>query len=206
MKVVWYSNGRVNLMTKDLLEAMYDAGCRGIGFGFESGNQRVLDSIKKKTTLAQGRETVKWAKEANVSVCGYFMIGMLGETRDDIEDTLAFARELNLDMYDFTQLTTYPGTEVYSSALESGLIPKDVIIKRDRRLNVSANLTQDCSDGELATILRRAFREFYLEKRFGKCYFLNPRFFKTVASYIISLRNRDQATMLLRRIWSVIRR
>lgn len=206
LKVVWYCNGRVNLMTKDLLEAMYDGGCRGIAYGLESGNQRVLDSMKKKITLAQARETVKWTKEANISICGYFMLGMLDETRDDIEDTLAFARELNLDMYDFTQVTTYPGTELYSSALDAGLIPRDVVIRRDRRLNISANLTRGCSDGELAAILRRAFREFYLEKRFGKWYFLNPRFFKTVASYIISLRNRDQVAMLLRRIWSVIRR
>ena len=204
LKVIWYCNGRVDLMTKDLLEVMYGAGCRGIAYGIESGNQRILDSIKKKTTLEQVRNTIKWTKEANINVCGYFMLGMLGETKANIEETLSFARELDLGMYDFTLTTPYPGTELYDSALSAGLISGDEAIKRDRRLNISANLTQDCSDSVLVALLRKAFREFYLEKRFGKYYFLNLHFFKIVISYLVSLRNRDQAVGLLHRVWSVI--
>ncbi|MDD4877229.1 MAG: radical SAM protein, partial [Dehalococcoidales bacterium] len=96
LDVVWDCNGRVNLMTKELLEAMHDAGCRSIAYGIESGNQVILDSIKKSITLEQIRKVVKWTKDAGIHTTGYFMIGMIGETKDTIRQTFTFAKELNL--------------------------------------------------------------------------------------------------------------
>jgi len=193
LDVAWYCNGRVNLMTKELLEAMYNAGCRGIAYGIESGNQQILDSIKKNITLDQVRDVVKWTKDARINVSGYFMIGMLGETKATIRETMAFARELELDFYGFSVTTPFPGTELYNSALEAGLIPGDSTALREWSLYVNANLTQDCSDADLAAFENGAFKEFFLEKRFGKYYFFNPDFLKEGARILFSLRNKEQA-------------
>ena len=105
LDVVWYCNGRANLMQEDMLKAMYDAGCRGIAYGIESGNQQILDSMKKSITLDQVRNAVRWTKEAGIHVSGYFMIGMLDETKETIRETIAFAKELELDFYGFSITT-----------------------------------------------------------------------------------------------------
>lgn len=204
LNVAWYCNGRVNLMTKELLEAMYDAGCRGIAYGIESGNQQILDSMNKSITLDQVRKVVKWTKDTGINTTGYFMIGMLGETKATIRETMAFARELDLDFYGFSLTTPFAGTELYDSALEAGLISTDNTHLREWSLYINANLTEDCSDGDLAAFENEAFNEFFLKKRFGKYYFLNPNFLKEEAGVLLSLRNKEQAKELTNKAKSVV--
>ena len=205
LKIVWYCNGRVNLMTREMLAAMYEAGCRGIAYGIESGNQQVLDSMKKNETLDQVREVVAWTKQAGIHVTGYFMIGMLGETRATIRETMAFARELALDFHGFSLTTPIPGTELFDSAIEAGLISGDKTDLGEWSLHTNANLTQDCSDDELVDFANEAFREFYLRKRFGKYYFLNPGLIKEQIKVVAALRNREQARELLKKAGGVFK-
>lgn len=205
LNIVWYCNGRVNLMTREMLAAMYAAGCRGIAYGIESGNQQILDSMKKNETLEQVREVVAWTKQAGIHVTGYFMLGMLGETRATIGETMAFARELELDFHGFSLTTPIPGTELYDSALRTGLISGMKTDLGEWSLHTNANLTRDCSDDELAGFASQAFREFYLRKRFGKYYFLNPGLIKEQVKVLASLRNREQARELLKKAGGVIR-
>ena len=73
LDVAWYSNVRANLLTKEMVEAMRDSGCVGVAFGIESGNQEVLNSIKKSLTLEQVRQAVKWTKDAGINIIGYFI-------------------------------------------------------------------------------------------------------------------------------------
>ncbi|OGO44921.1 MAG: hypothetical protein A2Z05_02120 [Chloroflexi bacterium RBG_16_60_22] len=204
LNVAWYGNGRVNLMTREMLEAMYRAGCRGIAYGIESGNQEILDAMKKAETIEQVREVVKWTKEAGIHVTGYFMLGMLGETRQTIEKTLDFARELDLDFYGFSLTTPLPGTELYDAARAAGLVSGDKTRLGEWSLHANANLTRDCTDSELVAFSNRAFKEFYLKKRFGKYFFLNPVLWKEQVKVIASLRNRAQAGELFGKIKGTI--
>lgn len=203
LDVVWYCNGRVNLMTKELLETMYNAGCRGIAYGIESGNQQILDSMKKSITIEQVRNAVKWTKEAGIYVTGYFIIGMLGETRDTIRQTIAFARELALDHYAFSIAAPIPGTELYNGAMERGLIREGMRPFKELLFDINANLTQDCSDDDLLKFESKAFKEFTLEK-FGKYYAVNPTFLRQMAKVILSLQNRNEAKELGRKMWWAI--
>lgn len=203
LDVAWYCNGRVNLMTKELLEAMYNAGCIGIAYGIESGNQQILDSMKKSITLEQVRNAVKWTKEAGIYVTGYFMIGMLGETRDTIRQTITFARELALDHYAFSIAAPIPGTELYDGAMERGLMKEDIRPFKELLFSVNTNLTQDCSDDDLLRFQSEAFREFTLEK-FGKYYAVNPTFLRQMAKVVLSLQSKNEAKELGRKIWWAI--
>ena len=204
LDVAWDCNGRIDLMTKELLETMYHAGCRRINYGIESGNQQILDSMKKNITVGQVREAVKWTKDAGITINGDFIIGMLGETKATIKQTMELARELKLDSYNFSVATPFPGTELYNSALEAGLIERDKTSFKRWSFHINANLTQDCSDADLATFQNEAFEEFFLKRTFGKRYFLNPKLLKEGTRALLSLRSKGQAKELAAKAKSVI--
>ena len=204
LDVVWYCNSRVDLMNKELLKAMYDAGCRGIAYGIESGNQQILDSMKKNVTLEQITNAIKWAKEAGIHVSGYFMIGMLGETKDTIRQTTAFAKELDLDYYGFSLVTPLLGTELYDAAVQRGLIPAEkTALLKDLTFGVNINLTENCSNEDLAAFENKAFREFTL-KNFGRFFMFNPAFLKKAARIILSLRNIEESRELTKKAGMLI--
>lgn len=201
LDVSWYCNTRANLLTREMLVAMHDAGCIGVAFGIESGNQEVLNAIKKSLTVDQVRQAVKWTKEAGINIVGYFIFGLLGETKATIRETLDFARELDLDFYGFSLPNPLPCTELYDSAVKAGLI-SDSIARDEWTFHVNANLTKDCSDADLVAISSEAFRDLYLKKRFGKYYFLNPIFLKNV---VLSIRGRKQAKLLAQKAIAVLK-
>jgi anaerobic magnesium-protoporphyrin IX monomethyl ester cyclase len=206
LEVIWDCNGRVNLMQKDLLSAMYDAGCRGVAYGIESGNQQILKSLNKGITLEQVRQVVKWTKEAKLKTAGYFMIGMLNDSKETIRDTIAFAEELNLDFYGFSVTTPFPGTKLYDEAMEKGLVS----IKRNTAIkewdfDVNVNLTKDCSDEDILRFKSEIFKEFTLKKQFGQQYFFNPLFLKESLKVALSVRNRKEVTRLAKILLQIIR-
>jgi radical SAM superfamily enzyme YgiQ (UPF0313 family) len=191
LDVVWFCNGRTNLMQWDMLKAMHDAGCIGIAYGIESGNQSILDSMKKNITIKQTKKVVKWTKEIGIKVAGYFMIGMLGETKETITETINFAKELDLDFYSFSLTTPLPGTELYTEAIKKGLIQTDMTLK-DWDFNINVNLTKDCTDGDLCAFKYNAFKEFTLKKQYGKYYMVNPTFLSNSLKVVMRFRNRNE--------------
>jgi radical SAM superfamily enzyme YgiQ (UPF0313 family) len=205
LDVVWYCNGRANLMQKDMLKAMHDAGCVGIAYGIESGNQSILNSMKKNITIDQTKSVVKWTKEIGTNAAGYFMIGMLGETKEMIMDTLNFAKELDLDFYGFSITTPLPGTELYMEAIKKGLIQTDMASLKGWDFDINVNLTKDCTDGDLRTFKYKAFKEFTLKKQFGKYYMINPTFLREGLKVVSSLRNKEEAKEFTRNVSGIIK-
>jgi radical SAM superfamily enzyme YgiQ (UPF0313 family) len=205
LDVVWYCNGRVNLMQKDMLKAMHDAGCIGIAYGIESGNQSILDLMKKNITIEQTKSVVKWTKEIGINAAGYFMIGMLGETKETIMDTINFAKELDLDFYGFSITTPLPGTELYMEAIKEGLIQTDMASLKGWDFDINVNLTNDCTDEDLRAFKYKAFKEFTLKKQFGKYYMINPTFLRGGLKVASSLRNREEAKEFARNISGIIK-
>ncbi len=124
LKFPWVprSGIRVDRVTEELLEVMKKAGCYHIPFGIESGNQAILDSIKKGITIKQIREAVSVAKSVGMETTGYFMFGLPGETIDTIKQTIDFALELNLDHIKFGATIPLPGTLLFDSWYQEGRI------------------------------------------------------------------------------------
>lgn len=121
-KITWGCAGRVNLMTQDLIATMADAGCVLIGYGIESGSQKMLDFIKKGVNVEQAKNAVRLTKKYLGWADCSFMIGYPGETKETIQETIDFCKELDLIPEVIFFLTPYPGTELYSMALEQGKI------------------------------------------------------------------------------------
>lgn len=125
LEITWGCQSRVTTIDEELAKVMFDAGCRSIQFGVESGNQAVLNSIKKGITLNQVEKAVMGAHKAGIpnTICT-FMIGHPEDTRDTIQDTVDFAlrlHDLGVTITPFTVLTPLPGTDVYHHAEKYGI-------------------------------------------------------------------------------------
>jgi radical SAM superfamily enzyme YgiQ (UPF0313 family) len=153
-KITWGCAGRVNLMTEDLIIAMADAGCVLIGYGIESGSQRILDFVNKQVSVEQAKEAIRLTKKHLGWADCSFMIGYPGETRETIQETINFCKDLDLAPEVIFFLTPYPGTELYRMALEQGKIKdeeKYILGLGEQGEKARVNLT-DFSDQELYEI------------------------------------------------------
>lgn len=120
LKFKWSVFARVDTVNPVVLQKLKLAGCDWLCYGIESGNQQILDIVKKKITLDKIRESVKMAKDAGVNVLASFILGLPGETKETLLQTMEFAQELDT-YYGFHVLAPFPGTEVREKADEYGL-------------------------------------------------------------------------------------
>jgi len=104
----------------ETLKAMADAGARLFIVGFESGDPQILKNIKKGATLEMARTFVKNCKKVGIAVHGDFIIGLPGETRESIERTIEFAKELDTETIQVSIAHAYPGTEMYQELVRIG--------------------------------------------------------------------------------------
>ncbi len=122
--LVWGCNLRADIVQRETLAMMQQAGLRVVHLGIESATQRILDDIyQKNITLAQAREAVHTAKDLGLRVRGYFMLGAPTETEQETRATLRLAKELPLDDVTFSITTPLPGTHLYRKTQE--LIGRD---------------------------------------------------------------------------------
>ena len=115
-KVKWFANSRVNIANLEIYKKMKQAGCVGLGFGIESGNQKILNSVNKGMKLEQAINAIKIAKEAELRTCAFFILGHPYETKNTIRDTINFACKLNPSSVAFGMMIPYPGTKIYEMA------------------------------------------------------------------------------------------
>jgi anaerobic magnesium-protoporphyrin IX monomethyl ester cyclase len=123
--ITWSCLGRADRVTVDILKLMRRAGCWHISYGIESGDQRILDAMKKGEDLDRMEEAVHWSREAGLKTKGFFMVGFPGETAESLRRTKKLALKLQLDDISVMQLTPFPGTALYESAAEYGAFEKD---------------------------------------------------------------------------------
>lgn len=160
----WYCNTRVNLVDPELLEIMRASGCRGIAFGVESGDQTILDTVKKGIKVEEAKRAISWTKDTGIKVYASFILGLPGETRDSIEETLHFIKETLPHGAQFNIAVPYPGTELYKMALEEGLISRHTDwtkLYQHKAILGSMNL----SEHELENARIRAYRALYFNPR-----------------------------------------
>ena len=131
--LAWTCYGRSNTMTEKMVKDLKSAGCFSIYIGFESGNQRILDLIQKGTTLDDARRAVKLCHKFGLEVRGSFIVGLPWDTPETVQESIYFAKELDLDFVKFMLYTPEEGTDLYDIAMDYGR-------KLDR--NVMGSLTK----------------------------------------------------------------
>lgn len=146
-------------LDRELLRLMKQSGCYQINLGIESGNEAVLRKIiRKPLKLENVKDIVKEIREIGIWAHGFFILGMPGETKKTMMETIDFAIELNLDSVSFFVATPYPGTKLYELCKEQGYI-KDYDM-RDLRVQSSMISTDEFSADELHELQALAYRRF----------------------------------------------
>lgn len=115
-RVRWWAQTRISVADESLLEHMARAGCDYVGFGIESGNPAILQTIAKDVDLDKARRLVRAAQRAGLTTEGFYIIGLPGETRETAWDTIRFAADLNTEFVSIGLMVPYPHTEVYEMA------------------------------------------------------------------------------------------
>lgn len=122
-RFIWGCNSRVDHIERDILKTAKEVNLKQVTFGFESGSQKVLDSLNKRTTVEQNKRAIELCKELDILVNGTFMIGSPDETLDDIKKTQDFILENDIDSVGLCITTPFPGTEIWNWCEQRGLIP-----------------------------------------------------------------------------------
>lgn len=162
--VIWYCNTRVDRVDPKLLKLMRKAGCRGISYGMESGSQVILDNAKKGHTVEQARNAIKWAREVGIKTYAAFMVGLPGENRDTIRETMKFIKDALPNGAQFNVAVPYPGTELYEIAKTSGWIAEN-LDWRTLYQHRSVIATAQMSPTELDQARKVLYRSLYFNPR-----------------------------------------
>jgi len=117
--VTWSCNAKANV-PRDTLKVMRDNGLRLLLVGYESGNQQILHNIKKGMRVDVARAFTKNCHELGITIHGTFILGLPGETRETVEETIRFATEINPHTIQVSLAAPYPGTYLYRQAVENG--------------------------------------------------------------------------------------
>jgi radical SAM superfamily enzyme YgiQ (UPF0313 family) len=120
----WTINARANC-DYDTLKIMREAGLRHVVVGYESGNDGILKNIKKGVTKEQAIRFTKDCQKLGLSIHGAFIMGLPGESRATISETIEFAKKLDLNSIQASIASPYPGTEFYDLCLENGWISSE---------------------------------------------------------------------------------
>ncbi len=121
LDIEWVCDTRVDLVSRELLKEMKDAGCKTIWFGVESGSPSILKKINKGITLQQAVHAFKLCREEGIQTASSFMLGIPGETAKDMRATLEFAKKLDPDWCRFNIFVAYPSSSLYEEIMQKGL-------------------------------------------------------------------------------------
>jgi hopanoid biosynthesis associated radical SAM protein HpnJ len=117
--VTWSCNAKANV-PRDTLKVLRDNGLRLLLVGYESGNQQILYNIKKGMRIEVAKRFTKDCHDLGITIHGTFILGLPGETKETIEETIRFAGEINPHTIQVSLAAPYPGTALYREAVENG--------------------------------------------------------------------------------------
>jgi radical SAM superfamily enzyme YgiQ (UPF0313 family) len=163
-------HARVDTVDEELLQLLAAAGCKQITYGVESGSERVRREIMRRPIRQQRfGDVFRWTRQAGILLTANFMLGLPGETRDDLQQTLDLAEEL--DVYDFGYFVfyPYPGTHLFRVCVDEGYLPEDYL---ERPANHKESILDlpDLTKGDIAEYYDRFtdLRRRLYERRFGQ--------------------------------------
>ncbi len=162
LRLDWTCNSRVDFVDAEMLQQMSRAGCRWISWGIESANPEILRRCHKGISPDQVTQALHWARQAGIRNWGYFIIGLPGETEQTIRETIAFAKQLPLDLVLFHIAAPYPGSPLFFEVIEQGWFrPGTRWEKVDMDRSTVLDYPQLPAE-ELERWARRAFRQWAL--------------------------------------------
>jgi hopanoid biosynthesis associated radical SAM protein HpnJ len=160
--VTWSCNAKPNV-SRNTLAVLKDNGLRLLLVGYESGNQQILNNIRKGTRLDIARRFTQDCHALRIRIHGTFIVGLPGETPQTIEETIRFAREINPHTIQVSLATPYRGTELFRQAVENGwLADEGTPLVGSAGIQVATLAYPHLSREQISASMERFYRRFYL--------------------------------------------
>jgi radical SAM superfamily enzyme YgiQ (UPF0313 family) len=164
LDLIWDCGTRVDMVDRDLLRAMREAGCFAVWLGVESGSEAILGAMNKRIRLNQTRLAFKTARDVGLMTIANTVLGFPGETEQTAWKTIRFIRELDPDDVGFYVATPYPGTPMYEQVKKNGWLR---ITDFDKYDTAGPTFETPWLDMEkLAEIRYKAYQQFYLRPNY----------------------------------------
>ena len=166
-KVSMWCFARTDRADKKLMEKMRQAGIRWVFMGFESGDDVVLQGVNKKQTIDDIRVAVQNVREAGIYIGGNYVFGLPNDTKETMETTLAFAKELNTEHANFFVMMAYPGTQFHNLSKEKKYpLPEEWGQYGFFASNAIPMRNDNLSSQEILVFRDKAFQEYFSSQRY----------------------------------------
>lgn len=163
IKIDWKCEGRADLVDEEILSMMKRAGCSMIAYGVESGNEKGLLYLNKKTNLEDVRRAFKLTHKSGIRSMAYFVLGIPNETYEDELNTIEFAKKINPTYAQFSILSPYYGTWLYEEAKKKGWYREiDAQNPVDKDLKRPVVISENWDEEKIKKIIKVAHQKFYL--------------------------------------------
>jgi radical SAM superfamily enzyme YgiQ (UPF0313 family) len=163
--VTWSCTAKANV-PYETLKVLRDNGLRLFLVGYETGNQQILYNIKKGMRIEFARRFTEDCHKLGIMIHGTFIVGLPGETRDTIEETIRFAKEMNPHTIQVSLAAPYPGTYLYDQALKNGWLVErgDDLVQREG-FQISSIAYPHLPKEEIFEAVATFYRRFYFRPR-----------------------------------------
>ena len=159
--VTWSCNAKANV-PRETLKVLRDNGLRLLLVGYESGNQQILHNIKKGMRIEVARQFTKDCHEFGIKIHGTFIVGLPGETRETIQETIRFATEINPHTLQVSLAAPYPGTFLHKQATENGWLNAEAAELIDETgIQIAPLHYPHLSHTEIFDSVEEFYRKFY---------------------------------------------
>lgn len=159
--VTWSCNAKANV-PYDTLKVLRDNGLRLLLVGYESGNQQILHNIKKGMRIETAREFTKNCHKLGIKIHGTFIVGLPGETRETIRETIEYAKEINPHTMQVSLAAPYPGTFLHKQASENGwLNENEAELIDENGVQIAPLHYPHLSHTEIFKSVETFYKEFY---------------------------------------------
>ena len=159
--ITWICSTRADVVDKELLYLMKKAGCHTIQFGVESGSDRILEKYSKRINKKQLKEMFEICNKLKIDTLAHFIIGLPGETKKDIEETIRFAKEIKCDYAAFNLFVPILGCRAREEIIKKGWLKTDDLSLLDSSDNELPVEIPGITNKELVRLKKRALKKFY---------------------------------------------
>jgi len=162
--ITWSTNSRANV-ERETLKALRDGGLRLFVVGYESGNEQILKNIKKGVSIERARRFTRDCHDLGILIHGTFILGLPGETRDTIEETIRFAREMNPETLQVSLASPYPGTHFYDFVTANKFLTVDSLVDETGYQQCTVSYPEVSAD-DIFKAVETFYRRYYFRPRY----------------------------------------
>ncbi|WP_342153621.1 hopanoid biosynthesis associated radical SAM protein HpnJ [Methylorubrum sp. SB2] len=159
--VTWSCNAKANV-PRETLKVLKENGLRLLLVGYESGNQKILNNIKKGMRVEVAEKFTKDCHDLGIAIHGTFIVGLPGETKETIQETIAFAKRINPHTIQVSLAAPYPGTFLYKQAVENGWLDvENAELVDENGVQIAPLHYPHLSHNEIFSAVEEFYKKFY---------------------------------------------